>query len=113
MNAGSLIGFLIYFIVSLLMIGIGVSQRKSKTPVGFYSGEKPPDEKTLSDVSLWNKRHGTMWILYGIMLMLSYLTGVLIGEDSPWCLILLLGGAILPLIVMIWYHHRLLRLCQR
>jgi hypothetical protein len=34
------------------MIGIGVSQLKSRAPVGFYTGEKPPTEEELTDVAV-------------------------------------------------------------
>lgn len=37
-------------IVSAIMIGIGISQIRSRDPVGFYSGEKPPKEDELIDV---------------------------------------------------------------
>ena len=55
-----MICFIIYLLAALIMVGIGVLQRKSKTPVGFYTGEKPPAAQELSDVSSWNKKHGAM-----------------------------------------------------
>ncbi|MDE7199535.1 MAG: hypothetical protein K2O15_11735 [Lachnospiraceae bacterium] len=104
--------FVIYLIVALVMIGIGVSQLRSGTPVGFYSGEKVFEAKELSDVSMWNKKHGEMWIIYGIIIVLSGFTGTfLIGRETVWQLILIpmAGGVIAPLVWMIWYHERLIR----
>lgn len=109
MNTASMICFVIYFIVALLLIGIGISQYRSKTPVAFYSGEKPFDEKELSDVPAWNKRHGMMWISYGAMVMISYAAGAGTGSDLAWLVIPPLGG----IIAMIWYHHRLIRIYRR
>lgn len=88
------------------MVGIGVFQMKSKEPVGFYSGEKPPEAGELSDVGAWNKRHGIMWLVYGVLIVLSYIVGILVA-DSVWCLFLV--GVIVPIPVMIWYHHQLIR----
>lgn len=104
--------FVIYLLVALIMIGIGVSQLKSKTPVGFYSGEKPPAAQELSDVAMWNKKHGEMWMIYGGIILFFGLAGTfLIGVDASWQLILvpMIGGVIGPLIWMIWYHDKLIR----
>lgn len=59
--AENIIGFVVFLGTSLIMIGLGVSQIKSKEPVGFYTGEKPPKREQLSDVEAWNKKHGLMW----------------------------------------------------
>lgn len=108
MSTGYVIACIIYLITALIMIGIGISNLRSTTPVGFYSGEKPPKEEELTDVHIWNKRHGMMWILYGVTIMFSWLIGLFVG-DSVWCLLPLCGGVILPVIVMVWYHQRLKR----
>lgn len=104
--AEAMIGLVIYAFVAIIMIGIGVSQLKSKTPVAFYSGEKPPKEETLTDVKAWNKKHGMMWVIYGVIMLLSYLVGIPI-IDSVICVIPMVGGTIIPIIVMTWYHHQL------
>ena len=108
MTAASIITFIIFFIVAMIMIGLGILQLKSTSPVGFYSGEKPPREEELTDVKAWNKKHGMMWLIYGIIIMISYFVGYLIG-DSILCLIPFCGGLIVPVIIMIWYHHRLIK----
>lgn len=110
MIAGIIIGLVIIMLTALVMIGIGISQLKSKTPVAFYTGEKPLRKEELSDVSMWNKRHGIMWITYGIVMILSYLIAVIIGLDSRPGFLLFCGGIVLPILVMIWYHHKLIRI---
>lgn len=103
-------GLTIYMLVAGVMIGLGISQYKSKKPVGFYSGEKPPLEKELTDVLMWNKKHGKMWIWYGIIIILCYAAGIpFVKVDSVWCVIPMCGGIIVPLPMMIWYHHKLIR----
>ena len=106
MNAENIFGFVIYLLVVAFMAGIGISQLKSKSPVGFYSGEKPPREDELSDVKAWNKKHGLMWIVYGIVILFSFFAGALIG-DSVWAVIPMVGGLVVPLPFMIRYHNRM------
>ena len=100
----------IYLLVAAIMLGIGISQYRSKSPVGFYSGEKPPLESELSDVTMWNKKHGKMWIWYGIIIIISYLIGIpFLMIDTVWCILPLCGGIIVPIPMMIWYHHKLIQ----
>ena len=108
MTAGAMICFVIYLLVALIMIGIGFVQIKSSTPVGFYSGEKPPRPEELTDVILWNKKHGAMWVLYGFLILLSYFSGAVI-LDSVWCIIPLCGVPIIAILFMIRYHNKLKR----
>lgn len=110
--AEAIMCFVIYLLVALVMIGIGVSQLKSRTPVGFYSGEKPFEAEELSDVSMWNKKHGEMWIIYGTIIILSGFAGTfLIDANAGWQVISIpmVGGVVAPIIWMIGYHERLIR----
>lgn len=65
----------IWFLVGFIFFGIGIIQRKSKEPVAFYSGEKPPKVEELTDVKGWNMGHGKLWITFAIVFDI---TGVLI-----------------------------------
>jgi len=95
--------------VALIMLIIGIIQVKSKTPVGFYSGVEPPKAENLTDVKAWNKKHGLMWIIYGIVI-LSSIIPVLIMRESIWCIVPMIVGMLLPIGIMIWYHHRLCKI---
>lgn len=106
--AEMIISGVIYGLVALFVIGIGVYQLRSKKPVAFYSGEEAPAEEEISDVKMWNRKHGMMWIIYGIIIILSWICGCLLG-DSILTVIPCIGGVILPLGFMIWYHHRLVK----
>ncbi|MBE5935028.1 MAG: hypothetical protein E7262_04470 [Lachnospiraceae bacterium] len=108
MTAENIIGFGIYIFVALIMLGIGICQYRSKEPVGFYSGEEPPNQEALTDVEAWNKKHGTMWIIYGIIIIISYPIGMLIG-DTVWSVVPMCGGMIIPIIFMIKYHNKLIK----
>lgn len=106
MAAESVICFVIYALLALFMMGIGVVQLKSKEPVGFYSGEKPPKAENITDIKAWNTKHGMMWLIYGIVILISFFIGNMIG-NSIWSIIPMVGGVIIPVIFMIWYHHQL------
>jgi len=89
---------------ALIMIVVGVFQMKSKEPVGFYTGEKQLKREQITDVELWNKKHGMMWIAYGVGMVLAYLVGIVIGDEKVFHILFMsfVFGAI-P--VMIAYHH--------
>ena len=57
------------FVVLLISIGpifiLGVVQFRSKDPVGFWAGKKPPRKEQITNVKSYNRKHGIMWILYG------------------------------------------------
>ena len=96
-------------LVSFLMFGIGIRQIKSKDPVGFYSGVEPPKKEELTSVPLWNRKHGIMWVVYGVAILLSSFLGVLLGWDTPW-LTVPFAVTVGALPFMIWYHHHLEKL---
>lgn len=106
--AGTIISGVIFGIVALIMLGIGVSQLKSKVPVGFYTGEKSPKTELLSDVHAWNKKHGIMWIIYGICIICSWTCSAFVGGGIysviPLC------GVLLPIPAMVLFHHRLVKM---
>ena len=104
----NIIGLVSYLAVVSVMMGIGISQLRSKKPVAFYSGEKPPREEELSDVKAWNQKHGRMWVLYGVIILMSYGIGALMG-DTLWSVIPMCAGVVLPLPIMILYHHKLVK----
>ena len=104
--AENIILLVILGIVSIIMIGIGISQMKRKTPVGFYTGEIPPKEEELTDVVQWNKKHGRMCIIYGCSIICSYFIGMILRESliAPY----IIGGVIVVgVLIMMFYHSRL------
>ncbi len=106
--AGTIISGVVFCFVVLIMFGIGIIQLKSKDPVGFYTGEKPPVKEQLSDVNAWNKKHGRMWVIYGGCILCSYIVSTFIG-NSIYSGILLFAGVLVPIPVMIVYHQSLMK----
>jgi len=95
-------------ICAMFMFGIGLGQIKSKKPVAFYSGEKPPMEENVKDIEKWNRKHGIMWILYGIAIVFGIVGGVIVG-DSPLLVIIYCGSLLLPIVIMVLYHKKLVK----
>lgn len=90
MNAENVITLCIMCLVALIFIGLGISQYRSKKPVGFYSGEKPPKKEELTDVKAWNRKHGVMWFGYGVMLILSGVLFLVVDNETV-CMIIMFG----------------------
>ena len=107
MNAETIMGLVIVSLVALVMLTIGICQFKKKdVPVGFYNLIAPPKKEEITDIIAWNKKHGMIWIIYGICIEL----GFLIGNVMPsWVLqmIFMAGGIILPLPFMVMRHKSL------
>lgn len=106
MDAENIICLVILIICALPMIMIGIAQIKSKNPVGFWSGKEPPAKEQVTDVPAYNKKHGIMWILYGIGVPVSFFVGAPFGEGLGSAVAMsaeVVGG----LILMIWYHNYL------
>lgn len=110
--AGFIISSVVMGIVVITMVSIGIVQLKSQHPVGFYSGDKELKDEDVTDVEVWNKKHGRMWIIYGCVILGSYIAGIFFKSSLIACMIMLvsiIGG----LIVMILKHHQLEREYRR
>lgn len=100
-------GLVILSIVAGIMVIIGLYQVfKKGEPVGFYNVILPPKKEEISDVILWNKKHGMIWIVYGICIELGFWLGYIMPNEVLE-VIFMIGGVIIPLPFMILIHHKL------
>ena len=107
MNAEMIMGLVIISIVAVIMVIIGISQfNKRENPVGFYNVTAPPKKEEISDIILWNKKHGMIWIVYGICIELGFWLGSIMPSEALE-MIFMMGGVIIPLPFMIMRHHKL------
>lgn len=107
MNAEMIMGLVIISIVAAIMVIIGISQLNEKeNPVGFYNLIDPPKKEEISDVIKWNKKHGMIWIVYGICIELGFWLGYVIPNDLLE-IVFMIGGITIPLPIMIIMHHKL------
>ena len=102
----------ILLFVSLSMVGIGLWQIKSQSPVGFYSGVTPPAREELTDVRAWNRKHGLMWVIYGVSIIASYLLCALLLSPAVGAVVSC-GTILIALPLMILYHHHLVKILHR
>lgn len=106
---------IIFLVIMLIGIGpiiiLGIVQYRSKEPVGFWSGKEPPQREQITDVRAYNRKHGLMWITYGVGFVVCFVCGLPFGGliAGYLCLIEGLGG----ILVMAAYHNRLNRMYYR
>ena len=108
MTAETVIVSVILLISAAPIIIIGIVQYRSKDPVGFWSGKKPPPKEQITDVKAYNQKHGLMWILFGVGFILSFVCGLFFGGAVAGylCMIEVIGG----IFAMIAYHEKLDRM---
>lgn len=114
MSAEMIIGLVIISIVALIMLLIGISQYKKKdAPVGFYNVIDPPKKEEITDIIAWNKKHGIIWIAYGVCIELGFWLGYFMPDNLEILeMIFMMGGIILPLPIMMIVHEKLVKKYQ-
>ena len=78
--AAIVVSFIVTFIPAMHLIILGILQYRSKKPVGFWTGKKPPAEEAFTDITAYNKKHGIMWILYGAGIVPAVMISVVMIE---------------------------------
>lgn len=108
MTAEIVISIVILLVSAVPMIILGIVQYRSKDPVGFWSGKKPPQREEITDVKAYNRKHGLMWIFFGVGLVMCYVCGLFWGGLIAGCLCMIevVGG----IFAMIAYHEKLNRM---
>ena len=111
MNTEIIISLVILLISIAPLIIIGIVQYRSKEPVGFWSGRKPPQKEQITDVKAYNLKLGLMWILLGTGFIFCFVCGLAFGELAAGylCMAEVAGG----IAAMIAYHNKLERMYRR
>lgn len=109
MDAELIMALVIMSVCALIMVGIGISQmRKKDVPVGFYNLVSPPEKEEISDIRAWNRKHGIIWIFYGVCIELGFWLGVILPAE--WMeIVFSMGGVLLPLPFMVFRHRSLVK----
>lgn len=108
MSAGEVIGLGICGFCALIFVVLGALEIRSSIPVEFWAGEKPPSVSQVTDVKAYNKKHGYMWIIYGLGMFAAYLTWLPFENGTVLC-VSIIGETFGGLILMILYHNHLYR----
>lgn len=108
--AGKIITIVIIAISAASLIILGIIQYRSKEPVGFWSGKEPPKREQITDVKAYNRKHGIMWIVYGLGYFPWFVPDIIRDEEfTLLALVLFMIECIGGLFVMIAYHNKLNR----
>ncbi len=95
-----MIGFVIWSLVSAILLGIGISAWKSKKPVGFFTGVKPPEVK---DISKYNRSVAVLWFVYAILIEICGIPLLFLEHNSAGFIPVIIGVAAITIAMEIVY----------
>ena len=95
-----LIGFIVWSIIALVIIGIGIWSWNSKKAVGFFAGVNPPKIK---DVRKYNHSVAVLWFVYAVLFELLGLPLLFYEQNSAVFLLPGLGIPFISIGLMIAY----------
>ncbi len=110
--AETIIYLAISFLVSLIFIVLGIRQYNSEKPVSLNTGEKPPCEDELTDVSEWNHKHGKNLIIFGVVLFLTLSVFVSLIEKYDYVVVQVILFILVILAEIAWLkiQHNILKM---
>ncbi len=94
--------FVIWSLVSALLLGIGVSAWRSKNPVGFFAGVKPPDVR---DTGKYNHSVAILWFVYAILLEICGMPLLFLAQNSAGIILVVMGVVVITIAMMIMYFQ--------
>ena len=77
-----MIGFVIWSLFGVFIIGLGIKDMFSKNPVGFWANTETIKVK---DVKGYNRATGRLFIIYGIVFIILGIP-LLEGQNTPYIL---------------------------
>ena len=95
-----IIGFVIWSLCAVLFFVVGIVDLKSKKPVGFFTGVKPPK---ITDVKKYNKAVALLWFVTGIIFELIGVPFLYLKQNSPAFVFMMLATVVLVIVMMVIY----------
>lgn len=95
-----IVGFVVWSIVAIIFIGIGISCRKSKEAVGFFTFVKP---SVIEDIEHYNNAVSTLWIIAAVVLEVIGIPILFLEQNSPLFILIMFAVIILVIAMMIAY----------
>ena len=110
MAVGKWILTVIFVLCGIVMITIGLYQRRSSVPAKLNSSEDL-DPEEIRDIPAYNRKHGLMFMLYGAVII----DGVFLSWvfSSQYSAVIALIACILPIPFLSKYHNYLLQQHQK
>ena len=97
---GMIIGFIIWSLVCIVLFGIGIWSYRSRDPVGFWTGSKPPRVK---DVTKYNHAVGILWLVYAVLMETLGVPLLFLEQNSTGFVPVMLGSVAATIGLMIGY----------
>ena len=97
-----IIGFIIWTIVSIILLSVGVWAWISDKAVSFYTGIKPPEVK---DIRKYNHSVSILWFIYAVLFELLGLPLLFLKQNSAGFLWSILGVAAITILLTIGYNR--------
>ena len=98
--------FILWSLISLVFLGIGIWSWRSKKPVGFFSGVRPP---AVSDVRKYNRAVAMLWFVYALLFVLLGLPFLFLKRHSAGFLLSVLGVPVISIGLAVAYTRILRR----
>ena len=99
------VGFVIWSIVFLVLVGIGIWAWKSEKAVSFFTGTKAPE---VTDVRKYNRSVAALWFAYAVLFELLGLPLLFLKQNSVGFLGCILGVPVISIALIVVYN-RILR----
>lgn len=96
---GNMIGFVIWAIVGVIIIGLGVRACLSKKVAGFWANIRPI---SVNDITGYNRAVGMLFVIYGVIFIALGLP-LISGQNSPFILLSVLGVMMETIVIMAIY----------
>ena len=96
-----IVGFIIWSIIAILLIGIGIWTWNAKSAAGFFAGVKPLEVK---DVRKYNHAVAILWFAYAIVFWLFGIPLLVLKQNSAGFVFSFLGVVFSSLGLGIGYH---------
>ena len=103
-------GFIIWSLISLVILVIGIRCWKSEKAVGFFTGVKPP---AVSDIRKYNRSVAVLWFAYAALLELLGLPFLFLKHNAAGFLLCIAGVPVISLALMLVYTRILRRYEQK
>ncbi len=103
-------GFIIWTLISLVILGIGIRCRGSEKAVGFFTGTKPP---AVSDVRKYNRSVAVLWFAYAVLFELLGLPFLFLRHSAAGFLLCIAGVPVISIALMLVYTRILRRYEQK
>ena len=95
-----IVAFVLWSIVSLVFLGIGISCRRSKEAVGFFTFVKPPE---VEETGRYNRAVGILWFMAAGIFEVIGIPFMFLQQNSPFSILIVFAVILLILGMMIAY----------